>query len=67
MGSGLFKMLPVKYSFTNHIINMYKQDLALNNQQGLIRHKTQRTNASIKNLTIFTIKCHSYSYLSFVT
>ena len=29
--------------FTNHIFNMYgKTDLALNNQQRLIRHKTKQ-------------------------
>ena len=33
MSSHLFKMLHTKYSLTNHIyfIDMYKQDLALNN------------------------------------
>ena len=36
------KMLSTKYSFTNHINNvyMYKEDLVLNNIQGLICHKT---------------------------
>ena len=39
MGSGLFKNINV---FTNHfLINMYKEDLALNNLQWLICHKTQ--------------------------
>ena len=30
--------------FTNYIFNMYKQDLALNNLQGLICHQIQPTN-----------------------
>ena len=38
MSSGLFEMLPTNYSFTN----MY--NLAINNLQGLICHKTQPTN-----------------------
>ena len=34
-------MFPANYLFTNHLylINMYKQDLTLNNLQGLICHK----------------------------
>ena len=36
ISSGLFKMLPSNYSFTNNI--EYKQDLALNNLQRLICH-----------------------------
>ena len=34
-------MLPVNYSFTNHIFitSMYKQELALNSQQDLKCHK----------------------------
>ena len=44
--SACFKMFPTNYPFTNHIsrIYTYKQDLALNNQQGLICHKIQPTN-----------------------
>ena len=46
MISGLFKMLPTNHLFTNHIylIFMHKEDLALNNLQWLICHKTQPTN-----------------------
>ena len=39
MSSGSFKIL-WNYSFTN-IWYMYEQDLALNNLQELIHHKTQ--------------------------
>ena len=47
-----FKMLPTNYSFTNHEhaharIYNYKHDLALNNLQWLICHKTQPTNQKI--------------------
>ena len=42
MSSGLFKMLPTNYSFTNHIyLITYKWDLALNNLQVLVYHKSQ--------------------------
>ena len=35
-------MLPTNYSLINHIhMYMYKHDLALNDPQGLICHKTQ--------------------------
>ena len=46
MSSRLFKMLPISYSFINHIylICMCKEGLVQNNQQGLICHKTQPTN-----------------------
>ena len=46
MSSGLFKMLNKNYVFINHIfdMNIYKQDLALNNLQRLICHKTQPNN-----------------------
>ena len=42
MSSVLLKMLPTNYSLTNHIYMMYmsKQNLASNNPQGLICHKT---------------------------
>ena len=45
MSSGLFKMLPINYLFTNHIrlIYMYKLDLALDDLQRLICDKTQPT------------------------
>ena len=38
----VLKLLPTNYSFTNNIylIYIYKHDLALNNPQGLICHKT---------------------------
>ena len=36
-----FKLEPLIYLLTNHIVYMYKQDLALNNPQDLIGHKTQ--------------------------
>ena len=40
------KLLPKNSSFINHIdlIYMYKQNLQLNNSQGLICSKTQQTN-----------------------
>ena len=54
MSSGLFKMLPTNYLFTNHMFNiyMYKQDLALNNQQGLICYKALSINKPINKLEI---------------
>ena len=44
----VFKMLPKDYSFINwiYLIYWYEQDLALNNLQGLICHKTEPTNQS---------------------
>ena len=41
----VLKLSPINYLFTNYVylIYMYKQDLALNNIQGLICHKTQPT------------------------
>ena len=36
---------------------MYKQDLALNNLQGLICHKTQLTNFSSACIVIISITC----------
>ena len=43
MSSELFKNVSLQNGFTNHLylIYMYKVDLALNNLQGLICHKTQ--------------------------
>ena len=38
MCSGYFKIFSINYAIINHV---YKEDLALNNQQGLIYHKTQ--------------------------
>ena len=49
MNSRLFKILPTIYSFTDHVymLCVCKQELALNNQQGLICRKTnQPTNQS---------------------
>ena len=44
MSSGLFKTVIYKsYLFTIYVC-MYEQDLALNNVQELIYHKTQPTN-----------------------
>ena len=44
MDSGLFEMLPKKiFVYKLYIFYMYKLDLALNNLQGLICHKTQLT------------------------
>ena len=39
----MFKMLPINYLLTNHIylIYIYKDDLAFNNLQELICHKTK--------------------------
>ena len=53
MSSDLFKMLPTNYLFTVFNIHMYKEDLALNNLQGLICHKAQLTNQ---------IYCDQYIY-----
>ena len=50
MSSALLKKFsPTNYLFTNHIyfIDMYKQDLASNNLQELICHKTQPTNTEV--------------------
>ena len=41
--SCLYKILPTKYSLLKGIY-IYRQNLALNNLQRLIRHKTQPTN-----------------------
>ena len=49
MNSGLFVMLPTNYSFTNHVYLMYKQDLELNNLQGLICHTIQPINLDLLN------------------
>ena len=56
---GLFKKLSTNYLFTNHMhfIYRYKQDLAWNNLQGLICHKTQSTNKDINELWLE----HSFS------
>ena len=53
MNSGLFKMLPTNYSFSDYMVKIslsieretdrQRQDLALNNLNGLIYHKTQLT------------------------
>ena len=58
MSSGLFKMSSTNYLFTNHIYLMYmhKQDLALNNLQRLICHKTQPTNQPIYRIYIVGLK-----------
>ena len=45
------------------IIHM-KIDLALNNLQGLICHKTQPTNQSIKFLKLSIFKTHTYLFNS---
>ena len=46
MSNVLFKMLTTNYSFRNHVylIYVYKEDLVLNNQQGLIYHKIHLNN-----------------------
>ena len=46
MKSYSYKILPTKYSFRNLRLNVYtyRQNLALNNLQRLIRHKTETTN-----------------------
>ena len=47
MSAGFLKMLPINYLFTSHkyyiyiYIYIYKQDLILNDLQGMIFHKTQ--------------------------
>ena len=40
MSLGSFENNLTNYLLTNPIINMYEQNLALNNQGGLIGHKT---------------------------
>ena len=60
-----------KYSFRNLWLNVYtyRQNLALNNQQGLIRHKTkkQKTKTKTANHYIFQLKNPvPISWLSFV-
>ena len=42
----IFKLLPTNHSFTNqvYLLHMFKDDLTLNNQQGLICRKIQPTN-----------------------
>ena len=42
-------MLPTNYLFTDHIFNkyMYKEDLALDNQQSLICYEIQPTNLKL--------------------
>ena len=53
-------MLPTNYLFTNHIyliyidMNIYKQDLTLNNLQVLICHKTHPTNQPSLFLSLYT-------------
>ena len=52
MISGSFQNNFTKYSFTNHTFNIYmhKQDLALNNRNGLICLKTNKpTNQPTKH------------------
>ena len=58
MCSGFFK-----HVFTNHIylIFMYKEDLALNNQQSLTYHKTQQNQTTLSMLP-FGIKLIFLSY-----
>ena len=57
MSSGLFINVTNKM-FTNHLICMYKEDLALNNRQWLICHKTQ------PNQTTQTTNCtHMQQYM----
>ena len=54
MNSNLFEMLPTNYSLTNHIylIYVYKEDLALNNLQGLICHKTKPNQKKLKESSL---------------
>ena len=59
MSSDLFKMLPTNNLFTNHMYIwrescVYKEDLALNNLQGLICHKTQLIQISHNNFPYVT-------------
>ena len=51
MSSCLCKILPINYSFTNHMLNIYmhKQDLALNTLQGLICHKPKQPSKQPSN------------------
>ena len=54
------KMLPTDYLFANYtyLIYMYKQDLALNNLQELICHKTSLTNHLVIHLNTNQACCY---------
>ena len=58
MSAGSFNNVIYKL-FTNlrYSIYMYKQDLALNDLQGLICYKTQPTNKFLQSTKSFTEKC----------
>ena len=68
MSSGLFKMLPANYSFKIIYIYIYKQDLTLNNLQGLVYHKNQPNNLKKNTQLIISPDLHAlmikYSNLS---
>ena len=55
MNSLLFKKCYLQTMCLQNIYNMYKEDLALNNIQGLIGHKTQpnQIQKSLMNNNIF--------------
>ena len=50
------KMLSTNYLFTNHIFNIYKEDMALNNLQGLICHKKNNQPWKKKDKDTFILK-----------
>ena len=57
MSSGIFKKSYPQNVFTNHIylIFVYEEDLALNDLQWFICHKTKQNKTKINILTIITI------------
>ena len=58
MNSDLLKMFPTNYSFTNReCMCVCEQDLALNNLQGLICHKTKPTNQPTNLDNIYISVC----------
>ena len=59
---GLFKMLSTKCVHNIYLINVYKQDLALNNQQWLICHKTKPNQFSVSIQPTLTILLHIINF-----
>ena len=58
MSSGLFKMLPTKCFKIIYLIHMYKEDLALNNLQWLICHKTKPQQTNSGHISCIHAKFH---------
>ena len=69
MSSGLFKKYYLQNMFTNHIQYMYKKDLALNDLQRLICHKTKPNqikpiHLAIRELPLVAIPVNKHCYSS---